>query len=664
MSFEVSLSKFLSELNPFYPSKDELRDSVKLWAKENGFFISSKSDQSKVILYCIRGRKQPDSGNPTRTIKCDCPFKITGRKLSDGQWKPSLTNPLHNHPPIIPVSVSSGRRLPEDQKNEVLQLHSSLVAPRQILAHINQPLIARDTYNIIAAGKRRNLNGRSPLQSLLQSFEEENCFSSLSQDNNRELTRLFFSFPSQIEIYRKHSDIVMADCTYKTNRYKMPLLHFIGLSNVGKSFSIAFCFLKSEGQEDYVWSLQEFKNCFGVIPNIFVTDQEDALIKAGAVVFPSAYHLLCIWHLNKNLLKNCMNLFQPLDEYDYECFSKDWNTLIYLHSVDEFELNYLNFKHKYSAFPRAVSYVERNLYPLKSKFVSAWTDKYRHFGSTSTSRAEGLHSQIKRYIVSSREDFLGVCRALKLAVANQINEIKIMVEQQKIVSHFCFNDFFSNVKNKISLYALDLALKQLKLDRPLKECTGSFSQIYGIPCGHALDLKIFQREKLEVSDFAQQWRLYEVAAENSEDQEFASQIRRLQQLADAGGGNFTRALTNQLEKVANYSSINNPAVVLSGRGRPSGSSNSVRRDPSGYEYVQAAADKAEFERKLETICGKLEVYLQNHTYADICRQAQTEGVALIGFNQSMCSQMKNGKSCVKNKETVEWLYNFLNRVSN
>jgi hypothetical protein len=119
MSFEIPLSKFLSEVRSFYQSKDELRDSVKNWAKANGFFISSKSDQSKIIFYCIRGRNR-DSINPTRTIKCNCPFKITGRKVADGQWKPSLTNPFHNHEPIEPLSVSSGRRLSEDQKNEVL----------------------------------------------------------------------------------------------------------------------------------------------------------------------------------------------------------------------------------------------------------------------------------------------------------------------------------------------------------------------------------------------------------------------------------------------------------------------------------------------------------------------------------------------------------------
>jgi hypothetical protein len=93
MSFDIPLSKFHLELSTVYPSKDELRDSIKKWAEDNGFFVSSTSDKHKIIIYCIRGGKYRDRGNPTRTIKCNCPFKITGRKLADSLWKPTLTNP-------------------------------------------------------------------------------------------------------------------------------------------------------------------------------------------------------------------------------------------------------------------------------------------------------------------------------------------------------------------------------------------------------------------------------------------------------------------------------------------------------------------------------------------------------------------------------------------
>jgi hypothetical protein len=45
---------------------------------------------------------------------------------------------------------------------------------------------------------------------------------------------------------RAYSDVLMADCTYKTNRYNMPLLHFLGVTPINTSFSAGFVFLPGE----------------------------------------------------------------------------------------------------------------------------------------------------------------------------------------------------------------------------------------------------------------------------------------------------------------------------------------------------------------------------------------------------------------------------------
>jgi DNA-binding SARP family transcriptional activator len=70
--------------------------------------------------------------------------------------------------------------------------------------------------------------------------------------------------------------------------------------------------------------------------------------------------------------------------------------------------------------------------------------------------------------------------------------------------------------------------------------------------------------------------------------------------------------------------------------------------------------KLSLKKNCETLCVSVERYMQSHTYMDIMRSAQIEGITLTGFTQSMCSMMKKGKSCVKNPETVGRLINFLN----
>jgi hypothetical protein len=76
-------------------------------------------------------------------------------------------------------------------------------------------------------------------------------------------------------------------------------------------------FISKEDELQYNCVIQSFKNCFGINPKEFLMDKEDALRNAISVVFPEAENLLCIWHINKNILKNCLNKFDKREQFDY-----------------------------------------------------------------------------------------------------------------------------------------------------------------------------------------------------------------------------------------------------------------------------------------------------------------------------------------------------------
>ncbi len=180
----------------FYPSKIELVNAAKSWAEDNKFLLSiSSSDKKRVVLVCIFSGKPRDHGKPTYSNKKECPFKIYGRVQSNEQWKVFLTNPIHNHQPIVPQSVPQGRQLTDEQKDRVIKLHESLVAPRQIVNNLGLSSIisTKDIYNVISAGKRRKLDGQTPLQYLLKEFQDLNCFCKYLLDSNSNLAYLFSS---------------------------------------------------------------------------------------------------------------------------------------------------------------------------------------------------------------------------------------------------------------------------------------------------------------------------------------------------------------------------------------------------------------------------------------------------------------------------------------
>jgi hypothetical protein len=124
-------------------------------------------------------------------------------------------------------------------------------------------------------------------------------------DKQGRLTHLFLAYAKTVQIFQSHPDILMADCTYWTNRFKMPLLHFLGCNSIGGHFTTAFCFLPSESQIDYLWAVGCIQRLLyepiNRSPNVLLSDNEDALKSACSELWPGVHQLLCLWHINKNV---------------------------------------------------------------------------------------------------------------------------------------------------------------------------------------------------------------------------------------------------------------------------------------------------------------------------------------------------------------------------
>ena len=60
-------------------------------------------------------------------------------------------------------------------------------------------------------------------------------------------------------------------------------------------------------------------------PVSIVTDRELALMRALEVVFPRTAHILCLWHISANVLKNCKSHFESGDAW--KDFEQEWTAL-------------------------------------------------------------------------------------------------------------------------------------------------------------------------------------------------------------------------------------------------------------------------------------------------------------------------------------------------
>jgi len=88
---------------------------------------------------------------------------------------------------------------------------------------------------------------------------------------------------TQIKRFREHPDVVLADCTYKTNQYKLPLLQLLGASGNNQTFQIATALLSGEKEEDFSFHFQSLKNSMtqnGIKTRLFVVDRCQAAMNA------------------------------------------------------------------------------------------------------------------------------------------------------------------------------------------------------------------------------------------------------------------------------------------------------------------------------------------------------------------------------------------------
>jgi hypothetical protein len=327
------------------------------------------------------------------------------------------------------------------------------------------------------------LDGRTPVRALLDELSDTNKYIfDFRVDSNNNITDLLFAHRTSLDMIRKYGAVLLMDCTYKTNKFKMPLLEVTGVTSFWTTFFCCFVFVAEENQEHYEWALNVIKRKLynGHHPVTIATDRELALVNAIRSVFPSTNNVLCLWHIQKNLLANCKNLFG--DDTSFEQFMEGWNMVVKSLEVDEFFDAWDAFKARYGSTHGGITYIESNWLEYKELFGTAWTRRFLHFGSTTTSRVEGAHHAAKMYIKVSTGHLRDVQQKIDLAVVNQTSEINAQMMRERIrIPHTHRIGHFEQVVGKISNHALGKTLDQIKkISEPnFPPCTHSFTVTLG-----------------------------------------------------------------------------------------------------------------------------------------------------------------------------------------
>ncbi|KZV20430.1 protein FAR-RED IMPAIRED RESPONSE 1-like, partial [Dorcoceras hygrometricum] len=98
-------------------------------------------------------------------------------------------------------------------------------------------------------------------------------------------------------------DVVVFDTTYNTNKYGMIFAPFVGVNHHHQTIVFGCGFLSDEKTESFVWLFNNFiESMPNGAPNVIITDQDPAITKAIAYVFPRTVHRFCLWHILSKFL--------------------------------------------------------------------------------------------------------------------------------------------------------------------------------------------------------------------------------------------------------------------------------------------------------------------------------------------------------------------------
>ena len=102
------------------------------------------------------------------------------------------------------------------------------------------------------------------------------------------------------------SDILIHDNTYNLDELGYKLGVFSGVSQRGTTIPLGTCFILDEEMSAYEWQLGEWLKAMGDLqPTLVITDSDPAVVAVLGAVFPDALHMWCLWHMLRNIFKNC-----------------------------------------------------------------------------------------------------------------------------------------------------------------------------------------------------------------------------------------------------------------------------------------------------------------------------------------------------------------------
>ena len=393
----------------------------------NGSVSATTKCGRQRIFRCSRFRKYSPTGEKRNTIssKCDCPFSIRIEECFDG-WTIRAGRFEHNHDLTTTVGScladASLRYIPKELQDLGLKLHRAGLSVSKISQTLqsealynNSPVTwtYQDIYNKFAPSPEyRCLDATNFITFLKQRNSEEDLYYNATTDSDGCLDKVFWVLKGALGLWIENEECnpIIYDTSHGTNKYGLKFAGFTSIDSNGQTVILACSLLTSETEDSFAWTFSEFLMVFKRPPIAIFTDGDGAMAAALRTVWPLTTHLLCTYHLQKNLYVHIKPLFTYSANKDvWRTFLKHWWGICKKQDIDscsEFDTEWNELiditdicrtSDNEKTFNDAKSWLQ-TLHSRRKQWAARWTWQIQTLGVHSTQRAEAIHSSIKRFL--------------------------------------------------------------------------------------------------------------------------------------------------------------------------------------------------------------------------------------------------------------------------
>ena len=576
---------FSSQRN--YESFEELIRAIQAHGKNEGYAVLIKRFKSiyslnvkrKYVLMCEREdttKRKPDAKpRKIESKKCGCEFRVNAIfKQHLNVWKMKIRESQHNHEVVEEKDIETIAAIRNIEKNDdfyervtvttradtFLQFFvdrrnerladqtSTQILTNERLKRSDTKLIIEDIYKAKKIIRKVALDRYTPTQVLLKTLHHRRWFVKIKlRKRINEVKRMFFVDKDVVKILSQNSKILIIDCTYKINRYKMRLMTIADQTGLRTTFLISFGFIFNEKESNYAWVIEQIESLYRSLDlknfEIVITNRDKTLVNALNENYLEVFKFLCVWHINKNVIKNCRSSFDDTKKWDkfYNMWHavvnasiakacvNAWNTL-----CNEYDLSSDSSNSQYDSHHDDVKYLyDTWIEPLTHRFCRFVTNRVLHFDIIITSRVENMHRVLKLYLKFFTDDLMNMIEKIEMMLTNQYKNYfarfaKVRRNVAWVFQITVFRDFVDQVISYAlwKIHGQYEKLRESTEETSLFACNRFYIKFISLSCNHIIKAKInVMSQKLgriSITDVHPHWRFKKSEFEIAVIREFSS----------------------------------------------------------------------------------------------------------------------------------------------